>query len=85
MKTKQNKNNGLNLEEIRLRQSSSTTGIAVMPKTHKDAVIMAGIESGKGAGFALDGKPVYVVSRDVVLALRKYNETHKDKVHYEVL
>lgn len=86
MVTKQKKNNGLNLEEIRLRQSSNTTGIAVMPKTDKDAVILAGVETGKIAVFAFKGKPVHLVSRDVVLALREYNKTHKDNpVHYEVL
>lgn len=89
MITKQKKNNGVNLEEIRLRHSSSTQGIAVMPKTSKDAVKIIGVENDVGskkvAVFGLDGKPVYLVSRDVVVGLRKYNETHKDKIHYEVL
>ncbi len=84
---KNNKNNSKTFEEKLLEQPTRDT-FAIRTKTDKDAVILAGVEidiGGKVVGKIIEGKPAHVVSKNIVLALRKYNETHEDKVQYEVL
>ena len=85
MKTKQK--NG-SLEEIRLNDPGIKT-FAIRTSDETSAVKLVGIimeVGGKSAGRPLEnGDSLTLASRDVVLALRKYNETHKDKVQYEVL
>jgi hypothetical protein len=82
------KKNGRTLEEIRLNDPTIKT-FAIRTDDEKSNEKLAGIlmaVGGKSGGRALgNGDSLTLASRDVVLALRKYNETHKDKVQYEVL
>jgi len=86
MTTKQKENNNQTLEDIKLNDPRFKT-FAVRTKSDKDADILARVEMDVGGvvvGRIIRGEPVHLVSRNIVLALRKYNETHQDKVDYEV-
>lgn len=90
MTTKQ-KNNNHSLEEFRLGDPGFKT-LGVLARTDKDSLIVlsTSMDIDKGVGqtpYEEKGwkRGLYLVSPGVVLALRKYNETHEDKVQYKVL
>ncbi|MDE1871205.1 MAG: hypothetical protein KGI06_03115 [Candidatus Micrarchaeota archaeon] len=87
MATKEKKN-GKTLEELRLNdQTNKTFAIRTNDQTNTEKVLGIVIAaSSKTGGRSLgNGSALTLASRDAVLALRRHNKTHKDKVHYEVL
>lgn len=86
--TTKEKKNGKTLEEIKLADPTvKTFAIRTSDEgsTEKVLGIVIGASSKTGGRALGNGNALTLASRDGVLALRKHNETHKDKVQYEVL
>lgn len=82
-----NKNNTQTLEEIRLGDPIVKKIVirTTDEKNHGDVSTIVKTIGGVMAQRTVNGVVLTFTTKEGVLALRKYNETHEDKVTYEVL